>query len=100
MAVVAKSQPNRIPDLLGYRSITIEEHLENGGYSWIGYDDRLRLNAAANSLATWAHIDTTLWHLVFTGKAKSDRDTLSTPLIGLPLPTQMILVWPLLLLLE
>ena len=73
MAVIAKSQPDRIPDLLGYQSLIIEAHLEYGGDGWIGYDKRFRLNAAANSLKTWAQVDTTLWHLAFTGKAKTDR---------------------------
>ena len=73
MAVIAKSQPDRIPDLLGYQSLIIEAHLEYGGDGWIGYDKRFRLNAAANSLTTWAQVDTTLWHLGFTGKAKTDR---------------------------
>ena len=31
------------------------------------------MNAAANCLTTWAQVDTTLWHLAFTGKAKSNR---------------------------
>ena len=73
MAVVAKPQPDRIPDLLGYRSLIIEAHLEYGGNGWIGYDKRFCLNAAANSLTTWTQVDTTLWHLAFTGKAKTDR---------------------------
>ena len=51
MAVIAKSQPNRIPDLLGYRSLIIEAHLEYGGDGWMEYDKRFCLNAA-NSLAT------------------------------------------------
>ena len=38
MAVIAKSQPDRIPDLLGYQSLIIEAHLEYAGDGWIGYD--------------------------------------------------------------
>ena len=38
MAVIAKSQPDRIPDLLGYQSLIIKAHLEYAGDGWIGYD--------------------------------------------------------------
>ena len=38
MAVIAKSQPDRIPDLLGYQSLITEAHLEYGEDGWIGYE--------------------------------------------------------------
>ena len=73
MAVISKTQPHRVPDILGYQSLIIEAPLEYGGDGWIGYDIRFCINAAANSLATWVQVDTTLWHLEFTEKAKSNR---------------------------
>ena len=73
MAVISCKRPDRIQDLLGYQSLILEAHLEYAGDSWLGYDRRFRLAAAANQNTTWAVIDPTLWSLAFAGKAKAAR---------------------------
>ena len=71
LAVIAKKQPQRIPDLLAYQTLIIESQLEYQGDAWMGYDRRFRQRAAANPHTSWSTIDTTLWNLAFAGKARA-----------------------------
>ena len=73
MAIITSKHPERIQDFLEYQSLILEAHLEYAGDSWLAYDRRFRLMAAANRNTTWATVNTTLWNLAFTGKAKSSR---------------------------
>ena len=73
IAVIAQKSPERIPDLLGYQALIIDASIQYDGDSWMGYDRRFRLSAAANSTKSWASLDTTLWNLAFTGYAKVAR---------------------------
>ena len=74
-SIIAKKQPERVPDLLGYQTLLIDAYLEYRGDTWVGYDRRFRLTAAANATKVWARIDPTLWNLAFTGIAKTSRCT-------------------------
>ena len=69
----SSKNPERVPDLLGYQSLIIDDSIQYDGDGCIGYDRRFRLNAAANSTKSWASLDTTLWNLAFTGYAKVSR---------------------------
>ena len=51
-AVIAKKQPNRVQDLLGYQALIVDAHMEYGDQ---GYDRRFRQDAAAHPKAQWAH---------------------------------------------
>ena len=73
VAVLSRSQPQRVPEMLGYLILILEAHMEHGGDGWIGYDRRFRMTAAGNPSINWATIDTTLWQLAFSGKGKSSR---------------------------
>ena len=73
IAVVSSKQPHRIPDLLGYMTLIIESHMEHAGDGWMGYDRRFRQIAATKPNIVWAQIDTTLWNLAFSGKARAVR---------------------------
>ena len=73
IAVITRKQPERIQDLLGYQSRILEAHLEYAGDYWLGYDRRFRLEAAASNNTNWSTIDTNLWSIAFSGKAKSTR---------------------------
>ena len=70
---IAIISPERIPDLLGYQTLIIDASIQYDGDDRIGYDQRFRLSAAANSSKSWASLDTTLWNLAFTGYAKVAR---------------------------
>ena len=73
VAVLSRSQPQRVPEMLGYLILILEAHMEHAGDGWIGYDRRFRMTAAGNPSVNWATIDTTLWHLAFSGKGKCSR---------------------------
>ena len=74
-SIISKKQPERVPDLLGYQFLLIDAYLEYRGDTWVGYDRRIHLTAAANASKVWARIDPTLWNLAFTGIAKTSRCT-------------------------
>ena len=65
-SIISKKQPERVPDLLGYQFLIIDAYLEYRGDTWVGYDRKFRLTAAANATKVWARIDPTLWNLAFT----------------------------------
>ena len=69
MAVISRKQPQRVPDLLGYQTLIIEAYLEYQDDGWMAYDRRFRQRTAATQ--PWAHIDTTLWNLAFSGKGRA-----------------------------
>lgn len=73
VAVLARSQPERVPDLLAYQTLMIQAHLEFQGDNWLGYDRNFRLRAASEGNRKWATIDTTLWSLAFSGKGRTTR---------------------------
>ena len=57
IAIIALKYPERVPDLLGYQSLIIDASIQYEGDSWVGYDRRFRLSAAANSTKAWASLD-------------------------------------------
>ena len=71
IAVVSRTQPQRVPEMLGYLILILEAHMEYAGDGWLGYDRRFRMAVAGNPSINWATIDTTLWNLAFSGKGKS-----------------------------
>ena len=73
IAVIARKQPQRIPDLLAYQALIIESQMEYQGEAWMGYDRRFRQRASTNPHIAWSAIGTTLWNLAFAGKAKTTR---------------------------
>ena len=54
-------------------TLIIESHMEHAGEVWMGYDRRFRQIAATKPNMVWAQIDTTLWNLAFSGKARAVR---------------------------
>lgn len=73
VAVLSRSQPHRVPDLMGYQALIIQAHLEFQEDNWLGYDRTFRLRAASEGNQQWALIDTTLWNLAFAGKGRTTR---------------------------
>ena len=73
IAIIALKYPERVPDLLGYQSLIIDASIQYEGDSWVGYDRRFRLSAAANLTKAWASLDPTLWNLAFAGNARVSR---------------------------
>ena len=65
-AVLSKSQPHRVADLLGYQTLILQAYMEFRGDRWLGYDRTFRLKAATQKDLKWATIDATLWSLAFS----------------------------------
>ena len=62
VAILSRSAPHRVPDLLSYQALIIEAQMEYPGDHWLGYDRRFRQRAAV-----------TLWHLAFAGRPSIAR---------------------------
>ena len=73
MAILSRSAPHRVPDLLSYQALIIEAQMEYPGDHWLGYDRRFRQRAAATKATKWSKVDTTLWHLAFAGRPSIAR---------------------------
>ena len=73
VAVISRTQPKRVPDLLAYQALVIQAQLEYQGDSWLGYDRTFRLRAMSQPDLKWSSVDPTLWSLAFSGKGKVNR---------------------------
>ena len=78
VAVLSKTQPERVPDLLAYQALIIQAliiqaQVEYQGDSWLGYDRTSRLRAMSQPNLKWSSVDPTLWSLAFSGKGKSQQ---------------------------
>ena len=70
-AVLSKSQPHRVADLLGYQTLILQAHQEFQGDFWLRYDRTFRQKAATVKNIKWATMYTTLWSLAFSGRGRS-----------------------------
>lgn len=73
VSVIARREPHRIPDLMGYQILMIDASNEYRNNGWLAYDRRFRQQAAFRPQCKWSNIDSTLWTLAFTGQAKANR---------------------------
>ena len=65
IAVLSRSTPERVADLVGYQSLIISaSHYQRAG-RWVVYDRRFRLKASAANIKIWSAIDITIWNMVF-----------------------------------
>jgi len=54
IAIHGHTQPEKIPDLLGYKHLIIEAHLEYFGDAWAVYNRHFRRIAASHGDSIWA----------------------------------------------
>ena len=66
IAIVAKQNSDRFPDLLAYASLIISAARRFKGNGWQVYDAKFRSQAVANSLTVWAQTNSSLWTTVFS----------------------------------
>ena len=65
IAVLSRSTPERVADLVGYQSLIISaSHYQCAGH-WVVYDRRFRLKTLAANIKIWSAIDITIWNMVF-----------------------------------
>ena len=70
-AILSKSQPHRVADLLGYQTLILQAYQEFRSDFWLRYDRTFRQKASTSKNAKWAAIDTTIWSLAFSGRGRS-----------------------------
>ena len=73
VSVIARKQPQHVPDLMGYQILMLEASNEYQGNFWLAYDRRFRQLAASLPNCKWSTIDPTIWNLAFTGQAKASH---------------------------
>jgi len=71
--VIAKREPHRIPDLMGYQILIIDTSNKYRNNGWLAYNRRFHQQAAFRPQCKWSNIDSTIWTLAFTGQAKASR---------------------------
>ena len=63
IAVISRSQPQRVVDLLGYQNLIITSHLEFPDFKWEEYYREFRLQASASPTPQWSVMDSTQWNM-------------------------------------
>ena len=67
IAIVGHTEPQRVPDLLGYQNLIIQGYRKHQKVCWQTYDRDFRRKASASHTAEWSTVDATLWNLAFSG---------------------------------
>jgi len=70
VSVVARKQPQRVPDLMGYQILMLEASSEYQNNRWMAHDRRFRQQAASHPSSKWS---STLWNFAFTDQAKASH---------------------------
>ena len=73
IAIISRTQPTRVADLIGYQSLIIWASQHGLEGSWVLYDRRFRLKASASPVKEWSAIDVTIWNLTFPEKTPKSR---------------------------
>ena len=71
--VVAVNEPEKVADLLSYMIDIIRASQDFEGSAWVTYDDTFRRQVANNKEKIWSNINTSLFLLCFTSKARTSR---------------------------
>ena len=91
MAILSRSAPQRVADLVGYQSLIISASLYYREGRWAIYDRRFRLKASASNIKKWSAIDVTIRNTVFPdhalGNYQSGRSQLTIPANSYRLPS-------------
>jgi len=61
MAVISRTKPHCIPDLLGYQQRIIQAPCNRQPGCWANYDHQLCLKASTTSSTEWSTIDLNIW---------------------------------------
>ena len=73
VGVVAKTSPEAVPGLMAYMIGVIRASQEYEGAAWAAYDAAFRRQAAATGQRDWGKINSSLYTICFTGKAKRSQ---------------------------
>ena len=87
IAVISRSQPHRVADLLGYQNLVITSHLDFPDFRWEEYDREFRLEASVSPISQWSVMDSTKWNM-------AKRSTIPDPIQHSSLlNTKICLAW-------
>jgi len=67
--VIAESEPERVPDLLGCMINVIRASQDFVGLAWLTYDDTFRRQVAVSGNKSWGNYNSSLYSMRFTRKA-------------------------------
>lgn len=70
VGVVAKYEPEVVPDLMAYMINIVRASQEYEGAAWVAYDAAYRRQAAATGMKRWGGVNSSLYTICFTGKAR------------------------------
>ena len=71
-AILSKSKPHQVADLLGYQTLILQAHQEFQGDFWLWYDRTFKEKVATLKDAKMGFlVNTILWSLVFSGRGRS-----------------------------
>lgn len=68
--IASQIAPHRLSELLTYQATIITANNQFYPEAWLAYDLNFRSNAAADPTRRWDVVDTNLWQMSFTGKAR------------------------------
>ncbi len=71
VGVVATRYPETVAELMGYLMVIIQASQDYEGQAWARYDEAFRRRAAIDGDRCWSKLNTTIYTMCFTGKAKS-----------------------------
>ena len=80
IAIICRSQPQQIVDLLGYQNLIITSHKRFPNFNWATYDREFCQQAAASAVREWSVLDCTLWNLTRQTAFNSSKTQLIRPL--------------------
>ncbi len=70
VGVVARFEPEVVPGLMAYMVNIIRASQESEGAAWVAYDAAYRRQAAATGVKKWGGVNSSLYTICFTGKAR------------------------------
>ena len=73
VSIIAKKQPQRVPDLMGYQILMLEASIEYQNNCWLAYDRQFQQQAASQPDCKLSITESTLWNFAFTGQARASR---------------------------
>ena len=73
VSVVARDSPETVPELMAYMVNIIRASQEYEGSAWSAYDAAFRRQAATTGHREWSKINTSLYTICFTGKARRSQ---------------------------
>ena len=68
MLVISSHFPEALPDLIAYQLLIVKQAKQFRYPSWLSYDIEFRKWAAATKTKAWAHINSEIYTLAFTGQ--------------------------------